>query len=450
MPFYLAACVAASLRWWFVTGVCVVVGAMFKGQMLLAAPALLLWPVFGGDWRGTITVVGGSLFGLAGVTAPWLLRTPEAMTQLAWTLVAATLLLQFRRRSDTHYAEAALACGVMVFSPWLLQGDASPFALSWLGAAWMGLLLARGYVPAVASGVAVGVVVGMIVMRAWTTWGGVADAVPPMIVVFLLGLLWLGGRLVRPRGMVPWALTVVAAGVVFAGLRFGGSFNWYEVGFRFGTDNYLHMQLGGASNLAAILGTRYGWGAVADVSPNVPSAVVDWLGTGGALTMRTLLRAVYVVLIVLCGFGLATHARRKDARVLVALAVPWVVSFAVLAQMHERYLLWGAVMTASVVGVSFGLTLVHLFVTFAASAMIAQNLFNQNPGHWPAMHRFLNGTHPDLGWGVVLAAVLLLYITVVPRRRDQPATHGPASSDGRSAACTAPPTAINNAAAATS
>ena len=44
--------------------------------------------------------------------------------------------------------------------------------------------------------------------------------------------------------------------------------------------------------------------------------------------------------------------------------------FALLGQMHERYLMWGAVVSAVALGVSVRLSIVHFIISLASTAMI--------------------------------------------------------------------------------
>jgi hypothetical protein len=44
--------------------------------------------------------------------------------------------------------------------------------------------------------------------------------------------------------------------------------------------------------------------------------------------------------------------------------------FALLGQMHERYLVWGAVVSAVALGVSVRLSIIHFIISTASTAMI--------------------------------------------------------------------------------
>jgi hypothetical protein len=56
--------------------------------------------------------------------------------------------------------------------------------------------------------------------------------------------------------------------------------------------------------------------------------------------------------------------------VLIAITAPWLLMFALLGQMHERYLVWGAVLSAVALGVSLRLSIIHFVISAASTAMI--------------------------------------------------------------------------------
>jgi hypothetical protein len=55
---------------------------------------------------------------------------------------------------------------------------------------------------------------------------------------------------------------------------------------------------------------------------------------------------------------------------MIAITAPWLLMFALLGQMHERYLVWGAVVSAVALGVSVRLSIIHFFISAASTAMI--------------------------------------------------------------------------------
>ena len=63
----------------FLAGAVFGLGGMLKGQMMMVAPMLILWPLFDRRWAASIKVVGGMAVGIAAVVWPWIARG-----SLAW------------------------------------------------------------------------------------------------------------------------------------------------------------------------------------------------------------------------------------------------------------------------------------------------------------------------------------------------------------------------------
>jgi hypothetical protein len=177
------------------------------------------------------------------------------------------------------------------------------------------------------------------------------------------------------------------------------------------------MGTGGSSNLAMILAHRFGWNI--DGAGGTVTLPLQWLGVAGPVTieMRNLLVVSYAICLVLCAAGAALQSRRGDARFLAAIIAPWIAFYALLPQMHDRYLVWGAGLSAVVVALGVGMTLLHVVMSLATWSMMAHKMYSVNPRFDPPMLRFLVGLHPDLGWMVLLIAAIFLYMALLPRRR---------------------------------
>jgi hypothetical protein len=152
-----------------------------------------------------------------------------------------------------------------------------------------------------------------------------------------------------------------AAFVVAAFTR--GSFAWLQVGFVYGSEHYPFLFISSCYNLASLLG-ELGW-SLKD------SLFFFHIGSLRLhLTLQWGLRLLYLVALALCARGVARHQRNHDPRALIAIATPWLLMFALLGQMHERYLMWGAVVSAVALGVSVRLTIVHFVISIVSTAMI--------------------------------------------------------------------------------
>jgi hypothetical protein len=365
LPFFLGAALCCSLDFWLTAGALVVVGAMLKGQILLAAPALLLWPVF--QWRLLAVmrfVLGGAMTTVL-IAAPWLAPNMAAWIWIACVAAAAILAYHAQRLAAYRFGKwpAMLIAVALVLWPWLRPGD-----LKW---APVGVLLAA-------------------------------------LIVFAPRF--------RSRLKIPEICAALATvALACAGILFDGSVAWFRVGFTQAVDRYRWLNGWSTGNLPAILAGRYRW-RIDDVLLTIPNTI---FGGPTPVTIEWALKLTFAITIVLCAIGLARHDRRRDLRVLCALAAPWLLSFAILPQMHERYLVWAAAMTAAWASVSIAGLILHLLITgIAFSQMLDPMITIAGQQHAvPRLSRFFHGLFPEIGWMVLLVAGIYLFLSLAPTGR---------------------------------
>ena len=214
------------------------------------------------------------------------------------------------------------------------------------------------------------------------------------------------------RAMAMACCVLLVGAIFFATVRYDASFGWFKVGIIYGASkNERHMFAGVTNNLPAILTERYGWS-----SPNDNLTTITIHGSDYPITIGNLLQGMYGVSIVLCAAGLAMHSHRRSARTLLALAAPWVLFYALMPQMRERYLMWGGVISAIAIGVGLGPALLHIVISLFAVDTILHIMMGVNPdsqSNW--VYTLLQGMHPDSGWAVLLCAAIFLFWAVVPQ-----------------------------------
>jgi hypothetical protein len=160
-----------------------------------------------------------------------------------------------------------------------------------------------------------------------------------------------------------WFAGIVGCATFVIGAFTRGSFAWFEIGFLYGTRHYPYLFISSCYNLPSLLAAA-GWSLEDSLfSANLGAVHFN-------LTLQWALRLVYLGALILCGRGAARHLRSRDPRVLIAIATPWLLMFALLGQMHERYLMWGAVVSAVALGVSLRLSIIHFIISDASMAMI--------------------------------------------------------------------------------
>jgi Glycosyltransferase family 87 len=160
-----------------------------------------------------------------------------------------------------------------------------------------------------------------------------------------------------------WLAGILGAAAFLIGAFARGSFAWFEIGFLYGTKHYPYLFISSCYNLASLLAAD-GW-SLKDELLSIHAGPVHF-----HLTLQWALRLLFLSTVVLCARGAARHLRNRDPRVLIAITAPWLLMFALLGQMQERYLVWGAVVSAVALGVSARLSLIHFVISAASTAMI--------------------------------------------------------------------------------
>jgi hypothetical protein len=167
----------------------------------------------------------------------------------------------------------------------------------------------------------------------------------------------------RERHAGAWVAGLTACAVFVVGTFAGGDFAWLQIGFLYGSEHYPYLFISSCYNLPSLL-SSLGW------SLKDPFWSGDFGPLHFTLTLQWTLRLLYLGALVLCAHSAARHTRNRDPRLLIAIAAPWLLMFALLGQMHERYLMWGAVVSAVALAVNVRLTVLHFIISIASTAMI--------------------------------------------------------------------------------
>ena len=160
-----------------------------------------------------------------------------------------------------------------------------------------------------------------------------------------------------------WISGIAGCAAFMIGAFTGGSFAWLQVGFLYGSEHYPYLVISSCYNLPSLL-SKLGW-SLKDPFWSVQLGSRDF-----HLTLQWTLRLLYLAALAVCAYGAARQVRDRDPRVLIAITTPWLLMFGVLGQMHERYLVWGAVVSAVALGVSLRLSIIHFIISAASTAMI--------------------------------------------------------------------------------
>jgi len=232
---------------------------------------------------------------------------------------------------------------------------------------------------------------------AWIAVGIVASVSLPF-------LLWS-----RPRHAGTWIAGLTALAVFVVGAFDGGSFAWLQVGFLYGSEHYPYLFISSCYNLSSLLANS-GW----ELKDSFWSADLGSLHFD--LTLQWMLRLLYLGGLALCAFGAVRHGRNRDPRLLIAIVMPWLLMFALLGQMHERYLMWGAVISAVALGVNVRLGVLHFIISLASLTMIAHvMLIDKKLDATLGAIEFLNDLRPYAS-ALVLACVAVCLWDALPVR----------------------------------
>jgi hypothetical protein len=246
-------------------------------------------------------------------------------------------------------------CGCLLAAGAMLKGQllfVAPFFVLWplCQKRWMSALcLLAGFTTAAA------LFVSPWLLRAPAAW----------ISVTIIGAV---GSFIILRRKMPhagaWIAGITALSAFIAGALAGGSFAWLQIGFLYGSEHYPYLFISSCYNLPFLL-DKLGW------SLKWPMWSHEFGSRYISITPQWTLRVLYLGTLTLCALAAARHTRNRDPRGLIAIAAPWLVMFALLGQMHERYLMWSAVISAVALVISVRLSAIHFFISIASTAMIA-------------------------------------------------------------------------------
>jgi hypothetical protein len=409
LPPFLLTALLASLDFWFTAGIVFGLGTMFKGQFCIGAPVLLLWPLMSGRWGALARMLMGVALCTAILVGPWLIIGNQP---LSWSIPAVEWVVR-----------VLIAVAIASLLPLLRRQLVMTFRSLWGPKDDISLLR----IGLVAGAAAIGMI-GMIAL-VLGRWPKDADLPRSAGLWLFLGVLivpWF----IRKRWLGVFAAGVVGISIWMCAWIYHGDWAWEQVGFEYGSHKFDTIAMGHGSNgnLAAILGDRFGWELhdqaitlhLPNLSGYLPMHVIGQLGLDGnpvSLELRQALIILFGSAITLCAIGAAINDRRNHPRFLAALVAPWMLMPNLLGQMMCRYQLWGASLTALLVGISPGFTLLNVLASLLAAGMVANQILSNDSGRSPQIHQIMSTLSPDDGWIMLCMAALVFYMAVVPGRK---------------------------------
>ena len=424
LPFFIFAALLASLNWWVMAGMLFGIGCMLKGQMLLGAPILILWPFLEGRYGALWRVIVGFLLGAELVTWPWIVNSHESLKWIETAMVGALVILAISWLRKPLMASARR---------WVID----PI----LGKRMIGSRLAsmdvnREFDSSATTALlqATAVLAGLVIAT-WLVFYGIADRRSELwsgtLGLFVLVVL-VPPFFLRRMKLPYWFVGVFAIAVAIASIAFNGSYSWAELGFANGSVKHdeIQMSIRNLSNLTSVLAQSYGWdihdpmgtlrfsfktpGPWRLGSLAIPSVDRSW---AFALDVKNAMALLYGICLFMASAAAALHHRRNDRRFLVALVVPWAVFPIVMCQMGDRYPIWASALSAGMVAVSLELSLLHVLLAAVPFAMVTRQLVTPESSRWPQLFDLTTPWYPGMGWLMVFVAGIFLVASLVPSRK---------------------------------
>ncbi|HEX8340294.1 MAG TPA: hypothetical protein VF624_05240 [Tepidisphaeraceae bacterium] len=353
VPPFLWAMFFARVDRWLTAGVVLAVGLLFKGQLWFTFPVFLLWPLLQLRWRPPLRLLAGFVATFGLLTTGWTLTTVD----------------------PAHVRHLSWPALILTLLPLLLLAV---------------LLVLRRRKPE-----------------------------------------WRLDRL--PRRAAVAAACALAGGAALASMwLFGTSHAWFDASYNFGTNHWQFMTMGRTSNLPGIMQERYGW------SREEGPKYVVFQALGKVVTLKSFLLGVFLLTLLIATIGIALQDSRRSTRFLVAIVTPWLLFYTIPCQIHERYLIFAAATACVCVGHSVGMALLGLLMSLITCVMqlhvmldSGQGRFRWNrwlPTEYPGwfapkttfatdLYRVVSGTFPDIGWAVILLALMFLFMSLALDRR---------------------------------
>ncbi len=433
IPFYLYGILLACTNRWFLAGMVIGAGAMFKGQQFMVAPIFVLWALFSGQPLHALRWALGLVFAIGALASPWMLTTYSQNGDEA--------VRSINRGAAYWVGGAMLTMCVAVILSMTIQrrrkspapADAPPEPSSdetdEMKPTMFRRLIARpGRIALLHALLGAGVFLS--ILYPWLTEANRTDLGMGLAISALIAGGLVGAMCLRRHRLA------VIAGALGICLLFcmrvqGASHHWADASFGYGQRHWVKLVMGVTSNLPGILKERFGW---KDADVTTAAFTIDarqfllWPAEPFDVNWKMTFAMIYFALLVPCAIGMAMHARRNDRRFLIAMTTPWLLFFCFPAQIHERYLLYAAGVSCTLAAVGAGMALLSVFMSIVTYIMTIQVMLIAarwrmggegmlDPERGRTWLRIARGTYPDIGWAILLCAGIFLYLTIMPGKK---------------------------------
>jgi len=206
-----------------------------------------------------------------------------------------------------------------------------------------------------------------------------------------------------------------------------GDLSWLVLPYEYGAVKHPEIGTIGTSNLPTLLHQQWGWEAE---GPNGTINLPLPFGHNLEMTLRLLLVILYAICLTASGVAAAIQWRRRDDRFLLSMYTPWVLFFALLPYLNNRYLIWAACFFPLLIPLGLGMTLLGGLLSFACCAMLVEIMCRFNYDSDPSLGNISHGMYPGLAYLVLLIATIFLYNALNISRKPEPSRQDGVATNG--------------------
>jgi len=263
---------------WLTAGVLLGVAAMAKGQMLIVAPVLFIWPLVQLRLGCVLKMAVGFFLGIGAVVCLWLI--PDLDAAITDSASLSGIVHHLLPDAPTTCWVASVLLAALVLAPvFFIRARGYLWRLLVCALAWLALaLLEWWYVPAAHFDARRWIIVAIAVTATLVRWVP-TRFIPTLIVgvglmaarhsgvdfnlaiwawLLIAGMVSTAGLLPR-RAITTWAAASIAGALALCPCYFNGSMGWYKVGIAYGARHWKTLAWRWPTNLAGLLQTKFDW-----------------------------------------------------------------------------------------------------------------------------------------------------------------------------------------------
>ena len=358
---------AYSGRWW-AAGLILSIGAMLKGQVFIATPILIACAMSRGQIKSLLRFISGMLCGIAMIGLPWILTSwnPDAIERQYNPQIISWLFV------------------FMIFIRciyWFKHQSPS------IGLCYFFITLTTAFISI------------SVILLSSNLWISLAH-------LSLLAILISCIYLLSPKEALVAAISLVAINILITDYYFENNYDWLRIGIGYGASKFSNaLAIEHPYNLGAILQNTLHWRSA---TPVIGNTVTAW----------GLLFTITFILLVITIFSTALLFQRRHVFFLSAFCLTWLIWFSFAPQIHERYLMFGAVLGCLTLAHHRGLFYVSVVFSLVSWLMTTRVMlkFGDSQGYLygfgKTIENFANTIYPWFGIIIIIAVIYWMFVVL--------------------------------------